>query len=171
MKEKLIVFFHGLILYDFILFGATGALFILLIILAVILRHRTAISITSIALGFIILILAPTLGYIKMHDYLFKNDIHVTQIKALEFTDALLIQGTLTNSSKRSFTTCAIKAGAYKISGNAFMDTFLPFAPFKKGSRTLDTIMEPNATQSFKLFLEPFHYSKEYNITIRASCR
>jgi hypothetical protein len=171
MKQKIIAFIDGLILYDYILFGAVGALFILFLILSILVRHKVLLSVFMILFSFALLLLGPTLGYQQMHKFLFKNTITITETKELEFTNALLIKGELTNSSKMPFSTCKITAGAYKVSGNAVMDMIFPFNPFKKGYVRLDTIIEPKQSEKFKLFIEPFNYSKEYNITIGASCQ
>ncbi|MEA1920474.1 MAG: DUF2393 family protein [Campylobacterota bacterium] len=171
MKEKVIAFIDDLILYDYILFGAVAVLFILFLILAILLRHRVGTSVFTIMLAFAILLLGPTLGYKMLHDFLFKNDIRITQIKKLEFTDALLLRGELTNHSKMDFLTCKIKAGAYKVTGNMIPDMLFPFKPFKKGYLKLDTMIKSGETKSFKLFIEPFRYSKDYNISIGASCK
>ena len=83
MKEKIANFINEMILYDFILFGTALALFLLLIILALLLRRRARVSITLIMLGFLILLLLPSVGYSQLHAYLFKNDVTITEIKNL----------------------------------------------------------------------------------------
>jgi hypothetical protein len=171
MKQKIIAFIDGLILYDYILFGGVIALFILFLILAILLRRHVGLSVFIILLAFIILLLGPTLGYIQLHKFLYKNEIKITEIKKLKFTNALLIEGNLKNISKINFHTCNIKAGAYKVSGKKIPDMIYPFKPFKHGYLKLDTIIKPDETKSFKLFIEPFNYKKDYNITIGANCR
>jgi hypothetical protein len=171
MKHKVIAFIDSLILYDYILFGVVALLFILFLILAIVLRNRVGISIFIILLAFATLLLGPTLGYKFMHDFLFKNSVKITTIKQLEFTNALLIKGTITNNSKMKFLTCKIKAGAYKVTGKKIPDMIYPYRPFKRGYLKLDTIIKPNETRAFKMFIEPFRYKKDYNVTIGANCR
>ena len=171
MKQKLIAFIDSLILYDYILFGAVGVLFILFLLLAILLRRKTALSVFIVLIAFLILLLGPTLGYKMMHQFLYKNEVLITKIKKLEFTDALLVEGVVKNSSKMDFLTCKVKAGAYKVTGKKIPDMIYPFKPFKKAYLKLDTIIKPGETEKFKLFLEPFHYSKEYNLSIGADCR
>ena len=50
MKEKITAFINGLIIYDYILFGAVFTLFILFIVLAIVLRNRVGLSIFFIFL-------------------------------------------------------------------------------------------------------------------------
>ncbi len=171
MKQQIIAFIDSLILYDYILLGAVAALFILFLILAILIRRRPGLSVFMVLLAFIILLLGPTLGYMKLHEFLFKNEVTITDARKLEFTDALMIQGTLTNSSKFPFEHCRVTAGTYKVSGNTVMDMLFPLNPFRKASLTIDTPLEPGQSEPFKLFIERFHYQKDYNITIGADCQ
>lgn len=170
MQGKIAVFLEGLISYDYVLFGSTFLLFILFIILAIILRIRVGLAMFLVTLSFGILILAPTLGYIKMHEYLFKNSTQITYEKKLHFTKAVVVKGTLKNESKIDFKSCEITASAFKVSGNVFKDYIFKFAPFKKMS-TVEYDIKKDETREFKIILEPFTYSNDYNISIGADCR
>ncbi|OIP53907.1 MAG: hypothetical protein AUK54_07525 [Helicobacteraceae bacterium CG2_30_36_10] len=163
-------FIEELISYDYILFGGVFILFILLIILGILKRKKFGLSIFLIFLSFLILILVPTLGYVKMHEYLFKNSTQLTSQKRLTFTQAVIVNGTLLNESKFNFQTCKITASATKVTGNPLKDYILGFNPFKNMS-----IIEENIAvgelREFKIIIEPFTYSKDYNISVGASCR
>lgn len=73
MKEKIDAFIQGLIVYDYILFGSVFILFILFIVLSLLSKRKVGISVFFVLLSFSILLLGPTLGYIKMHQFLFKK--------------------------------------------------------------------------------------------------
>jgi hypothetical protein len=171
MKQKVIAFIDSLILYDYILFGAMALLFILFLILAILLRKRVRLSVLCVLFAFIFLLLGPTFGYPLMHDFLFKNEITITEVKKLEFTNALLIRGEIANRSKMDFLTCKVKAQAYKVTGKTIPDMLYPYNPFKKGTLKLDTMIKPGESKPFKLFIEPFNYTKDYNISIGAQCK
>jgi hypothetical protein len=170
MQGKMAIFLEGLISYDYILFGSSFLLFILLIILTIILRRKVVLAVFLGILSFSILILAPTLGYIKMHEYLFKNTTKLTSEKKLLFTKAVVVKGTLKNESKVDFESCKITASAFKVTGNAFKDYIFSFKPFKKMYITEYNIKK-GQTRDFKIIVEPFTYSKDYNISIGADCR
>ncbi|MBN2896256.1 MAG: DUF2393 domain-containing protein [Campylobacterales bacterium] len=171
MKAEIIAFIDALILYDYLLFGATAALFILFLLLAILLRHRIGAALSMVLFAFLILILAPTLGYRYMHQWLFHKELALTHHRALEFTDALMIKGTLTNTSRFPFTSCHVHAGTYKLSGYPIIDSLFKLNPFRKKSIVLSGPIEQNATVGFTLFFEAFHYEKDYNITLGADCR
>lgn len=171
MKARIIDFIHHLIIYDYFLFGGIFVLFLLFLVLAIALRHKMAIAVTFVILAFGILTVGPIVGYIQLHHYLFKNKIILHKVQALEFTDALLIKGDINNTSKRPFTECSIYAGVYKVSHYRYLDQLYPYLPFKKGSIKIIKDIPPGESAPFKLFVEPFRYNKDFNITIKAECR
>ncbi len=171
MKTEIIAFIDGLIFYDYLLFGGATVLFILFLILAILLRHHTLTAVIMVLFAFLFLLLAPTLGYWKLHQWLYRSDLTLTQQQALEFTDALMIKGTLTNTSRFPFQSCRVQVGAYKISGHPYVDELFKLNPFRKKTISVDGPIERNASAHFTLFFEAFHYEKEYNITLGADCR
>jgi hypothetical protein len=132
MKHKISAFIEGLITYDYILFGTSFVLFLIFIILGIILRKKLVLTILFIFLAFVILLLGSTLGYIKMHDTLFKNSTELISQKRLEFTQAVVVKGRLTNESSREFTECKITASAYKVTSNKYKNYLKKLKPFKK---------------------------------------
>ena len=170
LKTKITAFINELILYDYILFGTIFVLFILFIILGIILRRKMGLAIFLILLAFAIVFLGPTLGYKEMHKFLFKNSITITTQKKLTFTKAIVIKGVLTNESKFNFKSCKITASAYKLSKNPIKKYIYPFKPIKKMS-IIELDIPKGSSKEFKMFIEPFTYSKEYNISIGANCK
>jgi hypothetical protein len=170
VKEKITAFVDGLIIYDYILFGGSFALFILLIILGIIVRKKISLAIFLILLAFSLLIIAPTIGYIQMHQYLFKNTTTLVSQKKLEFTQAIVIRGNIKNESKFNFKTCKITAKVHKVSKNKYKNYLLKFKTIAKASITKENIQKQEV-RDFKLFVEPFTYAKDYNITVGARCK
>lgn len=171
MKTKITEFIHNLLIYDYLLFGGIFILFILLLTIAIIFRRKLGLAIFLVFLAFGVLSAGPVVGYIMLHKYLFKNHIVIREVKALEFTEALLIKGDINNTSKRPFKECILHAGVYKVTHNKYVDPIYPFLPFKKSSITINETIKPGKTESFKLFVEPFRYTKDYNVTVKAECR
>ncbi|MFZ2890732.1 DUF2393 family protein [Sulfuricurvum sp.] len=171
MKARILDFIQHLIIYDYFLFGAVFIFFILFLIIAILLRHKLALAIFFVLIAFGVLTAGPIGGYIALHHYLFNNKIILHEVKALEFTEALLIKGDINNTSKRPFNECTIKVGVHKVTHNQYLDRLYPYIPFKKGSMILDESISPGGSASFKFIVEPFRYNKDYNITIKADCR
>ena len=170
MKEKLLAFVHDLTPYDYILFGVSFFLFILFIILALLLRKRLKTALFLVLFGFAILLLAPTLGSMQMHKYLFKNSVELISQKKLHFVEAVVVKGAITNESKLDFVTCKITANVYKVTKNKYKNYLLQFKPFQKVS-ILEHNISKGQTKEFKIIIEPFRYKKDYNISLEGDCR
>ncbi len=170
MASKISTFVNELISYDYVLFGGVFVLFILLIIFGILQRKKVALAVFLISISFLILLFGPTLGYLKMHSYLFKNDTQLISQKKLTFTQAIVVKGTLLNESKFDFKTCKITASASKISGNALKDYIFGFNPLKKMS-IFEYQIPKGELREFKIIIEPFTYSKDYNISVEAKCK
>jgi len=170
MKEKLLNFLHGLISYDYILFGASFTVFILFIILALLLRKRLVFAILFFFLGFGVLLLGPTLGYVQIHKYLFKNSVKITSLKKLNFVKAVVVKGTITNESRFVLRECKVTAEIHKVSKNEYKNYILRLKPFIKRSIVIKDILKGDQKE-FKIIIEPFKYPNDYNLSVEAFCK
>jgi len=170
MKLEIKHFIDGLIFYDYILFGACIALFVLFIILAILLRKKVAVALFFVLLAFASFLLGPTLGYLQMHKFLFKNNIELISQKKLHFSKAVVVKGNLTNESNFNFTSCKITANAFKVTANKYKNYIYKLKPFKKMS-IVENEIKKGETREFKMIVEPFTYQRDYNISLEASCR
>jgi hypothetical protein len=168
--QNLTTFLNELIVYDYILFGSVFFIFILVIILGILFRKRTVLAIILIFLSFTTLIIGSTLGYTQMHKYLYKNSTFLVSQKLLTYTKAVVVYGVVKNISKFDFKSCKITASAYKVSDNSLKDYLYKFKAFKKMSILENDILK-GQKREFKIIVEPFTYSKDYNISLGASCR
>ena len=76
----------------------------------------------------------------------------------------------MTNESKVDFKSCKITASVFKSSKNIIKKHIYPLKPLKKMSIWQENILK-GETQEFKIIIEPFTYKKDYNISIKASCK
>jgi len=170
MKHKITAFIEGLISYDYMLFGGVFFLFILFIIFGILLRKKIGLALLFIFLAFSILLLGPTLGYVKLHEYLFKNSVTLISQKRLQFSEAVVVKGSLKNESTQNFTSCLITASAYAVTKNKYKNYLKKLKPFKKMSIT-EYDINVGDTREFKIIVEPFRYSRDYNISLGADCK
>ena len=170
MKKQLQEFINGLMLYDYILFGVVLFLFVFFIVLAILLRRRLGLAVFMVLLAFAIFLLGPTLGYIEMHKFLFKNHTELIEQKRLHFSKAVVVKGKLYNDSKLDFTECKITASAYRVTKNKYKNYIYKLKPFQKMS-IVERGIKKGEVRAFKIIVEPFTYKKEYNISLGASCK
>jgi len=170
MKQRITAFIEHLGLFDYLLFAGSVTLFLLLMILALLLRRRAFFSAICMLAALAVITLGPTLGYVKLNDLIFSHTLNVEQVQRLEFSDALVVRGTLENTSKNGFASCRISAEAYKVEHNPLFDPLFRLNPFKTGSIVLQDVPQ-GVPVPFKIFVEPFHYDADYNVSIGATCR
>lgn len=170
MKSKIQAFLDSLIMYDYILFGASFVLFIFFIILGIVLRKKIFLAIFLILLAFATLIVIPTLGRTEMHKFLFSNTLSLISQKRLEFTDAIVVKATVENTSQFNFSSCNITANVHKVSKNALKNYLFSFKTIKKMS-IVEYDIPKAQTRDFKIIVEPFTYTRDYNITLGAKCK
>jgi hypothetical protein len=170
MKSKITAFVNELILYDYILFGSAFALFIILIVIAIVLRRKRGLAIFLILLGFTTLFTLPSLGYVKMHETLFKNSVEITSEKKLQFTQAIVVKGLLKNESNFDFKECRVTVRVHRSSANKYRDFLYGFKTIQRTSIILEEIPKESGRE-FKTFVEPFTYSRPYNLSIGAKCK
>lgn len=172
MKERVFTFIENLLIYDYILFGSILLLFILFLLLAVLLRRHMILAVLVIIFALFFVILGPVFGYKAVHSYIFKNHLEDIVVKELQFSPALVVKGVIVNDSKFTFKECKIKAKVFKVSHNELFDMLYPLNPFKKTSYMLyDINLSKHQKKEFKFFIEPFHYTKDYNTSFEGSCR
>ena len=170
MKSKITAFLHNLIPYDYMLFGGVFVVFLLFVVVAILFRKKIALSLFFLLISFVVLFVGPTLGYQELHKYLFKSEVVMLSQKRLSFTPAIVLRGSLKNVSKFDFKECKIRASVHKKSKNKLKNYVYQFKNIKRMSM-LETDILKGQTRFFKLIIEPFTYTKDYNISIKASCR
>jgi len=170
MRAKIEQFIAGLMVYDYILFVSVLLLFVLFIVLAILLRKRLSVAIFFVLLAFGTFLLGPTLGYIELHNFLFKNKTELISQKKLHFSKAVIVKGRLSNLSKFNFTSCKVTANIYRVSKNKYKNYIYKLKPLKKMSIVLKDIKRAES-KPFEIIVEPFTYTKDYNISLGAHCR
>ncbi len=170
LKAALHNFIASLHLYDYILFGISGALFILILLLAILLRKKAVLSLLLVLLAFIILVALPIGGYNYIHAQLYKTELSNLNIKRLEFSEAVVIKGTITNRGKQNFNRCTISSHAYKGASGLLQELIYPLKPFQKVSIIKEEALGIDQSLDFRLVMEPFTYTNEYNISTKVNC-
>jgi hypothetical protein len=170
MKVKIQSFIDGLIVYDYILFGSVLVLFVLFIVLAILLRRKLGLAVFFVLIAFATFLLGPTLGYIGLHKFLFKNHTELIEQRKLNFSQAVVVKGRLFNDSNFDFKSCKITANAFRVTPNKYKNYIYKLKPFKKMS-IVEKDIKKGQTRDFKIIVEPFTYKRDYNISLEANCK
>lgn len=170
MREILSEFINDLIIYDYILFGSTLLIFLILIVLTIIFRKKFYLALFLHLIAFSTLIGGSAFGYMQMHNYLFKNNTTLKSYKKLNFTQAIVAYVDITNESSRNFKSCKVTTTIYKTKQNLIMQTILKLKPITKMS-IIESDIDVNETRELKFLIEPFTYGSDFNISVGAKCR
>ncbi len=171
MKKNILEFLHSLSLYDYLLFGGIVFLFLFLLILAILFRHKQTLAISLVLLAFMTLLIAPFAGYIALHALMYKHTITLTTVQDLTYTEALLIKGDINNTSKQTFKECTLRIGVSKISPIKPLNKLYPYLPFRRQTIVINGPIKPKDSKTFKLLIHPFHYTKRHSVTVLGQCR
>lgn len=171
MKKHVIDFLHTLNPYDYLLFGGIIFFFLFLLILSILLRHKQTLALILVILALLTLLIGPIGGYIALHALMYKHTITLTTVKDLTFTEALLIKGDINNTSKQTFKECTLYVGVSKISPIKPLNKLYPYLPFRRQTITIKGPIEPKNSETFKLLIQPFHYTKPHSVTVLGHCR
>jgi hypothetical protein len=171
MNKHVIDFLHTLNLYDYLLFGGIIFFFLFLLILSILLRHKQTLALVLVILALITLLIAPIGGYIALHALMYKHSIKLTTVKDLEFTEALLVKGDINNSSNETFKECTLYVGVSKISPIKPLNKLYVYLPFRRQTIVIKGPIAPKESKTFKLLIQPFHYTKRHNVTVLGHCR
>lgn len=170
MKELASFFVHNLNIYDIILFITTLIVFLLMLILTVLARHKTLVAVLILITSIVFVIAAPVYGYIKINQRLYSHTCKITQAKKLVFSPALLVSGYIKNTSSHSFGQCKLILAISKKSKYHFINHLLTFSPFYT-TILKKTNLTPNSKQKFQLIIQPFTYKGKYTLSLRAMCK
>lgn len=170
IKTTLLDFADSLHTYDYIFFASFGAVYLLILLMAIVLRKRVSLSLFLVLLAFVVIIAGPIFGYQYTHGKLYKTEISDLVVKKLEFSEALVFKGKLKNLGQQSFQKCTVTASACKGATNFYEELRCYLEPFQQTSEVYEKELPVNGTLEFKLVMEPFTYSNEYNTSVKADC-
>jgi len=170
MKKVIIDFFNTLSVYDYIGFFLTIFLFTLFLILALLLRRRTKLSVLLVIVGFLFLFAGPSAAHIFVKKTIFKHDVQISEVRKLVYSDTLLIKGSLRFFGRKDSRHCKIDAKVHKYSPNAVKGFINELKTLASGSQSIHQQFTKGDTVNFKIVIEPFVYQGDYNITLNSGC-
>lgn len=170
MKDIIISFIHNLVLYDYLLFGAIFAIFLLLVILIIVIRHHTILALLMLFIAILFLFISPIFGYIKLNHLLYNHTCTLTKVQQLKFSPALLIKGKITNLSNKTFKKCAITASISKTMHYKFINKLFALNPFQTMS-IIKYNIKPTNSKKIQMIIQPFTAKGTYQVSLKAVCR
>lgn len=172
LRAMLKSFLNLLTVYDYLAFGALFAFCVLLVLLGIMLRRLTFLSFVMTFLGFGALIVGPFFSYDFIRQTIYKSQIQVVKFKQLKFTKALVIDVRVANLSHKDFTRCNLTLSVYKKTddNSSFIERIRALRPLRKKRMVLEKNITAGLKSDVKIILEPFRYTKAFDIDLSGSC-
>lgn len=172
IKISFLTYFRHLDIYDYLALAWFGLTFLALILLAIFLAKRSSyLSLLLIILALIFFIIAPFALKFKTHALLRSHTIELQLVKKLTFSDSVIVEATLLNTSKQSYNFCLFQTKLIKKTPTEGIKSFLAtLKPLAKQSILVEANVPQGEVFEFKTIFENFSYSGEIDANIQAEC-
>ncbi len=170
LKKSLLNYIDHLTIYDYVAFGWLGLLIVLMLFLAILLRKKASLSISLLLLAMLLMFLAPLPIKLFLDQTIRKSEIKTISINEMKYAKSLVIVGELKNSSKIDFDICNIEAKVLRFDNNKYKNILYSIKPLLKKTIYINEAILKEQTTPFKIVFPKFHYEKDYNVTLSATC-
>ncbi len=168
LKHYLYYTFHSLTKYDYMALGWVVFLAFLLMFLGAFVRRR-GLSYFLLLLGIVLLFFGPPAIKIGLDRYIRKTEVTLKESRFLRYSDALLLEGNLTNAGKVDYTSCDLVIVLYR--PQAFLKTWSPWLkPTAVYIKSLILPLAKEETKPFKILVDPLPRRDDLNISVTARC-
>ena len=170
LKKSLLDYINHITIYDYAAFGWLGFLIFIMLFLAILLRKKNTLSISLLMFAMLLMFIAPIPLKLFLDQTIRKIEIKTISVDEMEYAKALVIVGELKNSSKIDFSICSIQAKVVRFDQNKYKNIIYSLKPLlKKTIYKEETILKEQIVP-FKVIFKRFHYEKDYNVTLSATC-
>ena len=172
IKLSLLTYIKHFGLYDYLAFGWLIFTFLVLIILASLIAKRSAVaSLLLIIFALILLVVSPFFIKMKLGETILPTTTEVTMVKKLTFSDSLIVEGTLYNTSQKDFTICLVQASIFKQIDTQGLKAFInKLKPIANQSIFVKENLPKEGSLDFQSVFEDFRYNGDVNATLKAEC-
>ena len=172
IKISFLTYFKYLGLYDYLGLVWFSLTFLALIVLAIFVAKRSSsLSLLLIIFALLFFILAPFALKYKLNALLRPHTIELQSVKKLTFSNSVIVEASLLNTSNVPFRVCLFQTNIIKKSSaegiRAFINTLKPLA---NQSILVEKIIPQGETLEFKTDFDDFIYTGEIDADIKAEC-
>ncbi len=172
IKLSLLTYIKHFGLYDYLAFGWLIFTFLVLIILASLIAKRSAVaSLLLIIFALILLVVSPFFIKMKLGETIRPTTTEVNMVKKLTFSDSLIVEGTLYNTSQKDFTICLVQTSIFKQIDTQGLKAFInKLKPIANQSIFVKENLPKEGSLDFQSVFEDFRYNGDVNATLKAEC-
>ncbi|MBM0636727.1 DUF2393 domain-containing protein [Campylobacter sp. VicNov18] len=172
LREILLFYTTYLYLVDYMLILLVFFLFTCVLLLCVFLRHKPKIALFIIAFDIIICFLIYIYAYEFIDDKARSRKTTITDQKIIQSSNALIVDFSITNTSKNNFKECKITAKIFgdKMPNDSILEGYKKnFLPLRQKSQKIKDLKK-NTTQFQRISFENFNYENNYTLRLNSEC-
>ncbi len=172
LKLSLLTYIKHFGLYDYLAFGWLIVTFLVLIILASLIAKRSSVaSLLLIIFALILLVVSPLFIKIKLGETLRSTTTEISMVKKLTFSDSLIVEGMIYNTSNKDFTLCLVQTSVFKQTDAQGLKAFInTLKPISNQSIFVKQNLPKEGALEFQSVFDDFRYSGDVNATLKAEC-
>lgn len=169
LREDLHFYLSYMNFADYFAIIWTILLFIVLLFLSMaMLPKRPKMSFFILIFNIFCVILSFIYSFKFIDSYLRPREISLISSKALNFSEALLVEFSVANLSKKDFAICKAKLNFHKISPNFLKKQINALRPFRTHSVIIENL-DKNSSQNLTKVVENFSQT-DFEITTKLEC-
>ncbi|AFL67521.1 hypothetical protein Sulba_0194 [Sulfurospirillum barnesii SES-3] len=171
-KLSLITYFQNLAFYDYLAYAWLLITFLILIFLATLLAKKSSsLSLIIIIFALLLLCITPFFIHKKLNETLRKTHTEITSIQKLNFSSSFILETTIYNQSTNTFNVCFLSTSVFKANeATGFKAYLLSLKPLASQSMILRETIPKGESLHYQIVFDDFHYTGDFNATLRAEC-
>jgi predicted small secreted protein len=170
-KAYILNYIHHFSMYDYAAYAWLILIFFVTILLAIMVAKKSPVfSILILIISLTLLFAGPFVLKHYLDKFIRPTSNKTLEVKKLTFSNTLIINGSITNLSKKSFSTCNVNVSVVKSSTSGIQNFINQLKPLLKQTISIDKPIDVNTTEEFRAVFDNYSYSKDVNISIKSEC-
>jgi len=171
LKTSIITYLSHFGMYDYVGYAWLVLVFFTSLILTIFLTKKsTFLSIFMLFTSLALLFAGPFVLKHYLDKFLRAHSTKTTSVKRLNFTNALIVNGEITNTSKHSFSTCSVDISILKNSTNHIKNILNRLKPIREMTISIDKPIGIGETKEFRVVFDRYTYKQDVNVSVNSSC-
>lgn len=171
IKASILNYVNHFGMYDYIAYAWLILLFFVTILLAILVARKSpTFSILIVIISLALLFVGPFVLKHYLDIFIRPTIDKVIEVKKLTFSNTLIVTGSLTNVSTKSFSTCSVDINVLKHSSNDIKNFVNQLKPLLKKTIFIDKSIDINETKELRVVFDGYNYKKDINVSIKSEC-
>lgn len=170
-KSDISTYINHFLIYDYVAYAWLILLFFIAILLAIYIAKKSPLfSVFILTLSLILLFIGPVVIKNYLDQYLRPTQNKVLLVNKLTFSNALVVNGEVKNTSKINYSICNTEITVFKSSDSSIKIFINKLKPLRKQTIFINEPLEVNATKDLRIVFDNYTYTEDVNVSIDSKC-